>query len=255
MISQEEYRAYVKNFKSVERYLKSKSAPADVVAYNICKLREYQVERMQKVLMDTGFMFIEGNDSVYDPLREGTEDLALFSKDGNFLLSKRFIFPVKDMLGNTIALIGWFPDDKKYITTPSKLFSKNCLFYGMEQLAVTGIGKPYFLCEGIFDRLSILSLGLPAVSQMGIVSSRVKFVLYSLFSRLVGIPDNDVQGRDVLWNDKWSLPSNSSYFRWTGDDSKDIDKLINSYEAEDVKEMLISALKNKNERIIKEELG
>lgn len=252
MLSQEVYKDYCKRFRSVERYLRSKSAPTDVVVHNICKLREYYPERMGDILAKAGFMFIEGNESVFDPLEDGGDDLGLF-KDGKFLLVNRFIFPVRDMLGNTVALIGWFPDDKKYITTPSKLFSKSCLFYGMEQLGETGIGKNYYLCEGIFDVLSVRSLGIPAIGQMGINTSRVKEAMYPMFGKLIATPDNDRQGRDVLWNNKWALPSNSSYLRWVGDTSKDIDKLINSYEAEDIKGMLLDAFKN-NKRIITERI-
>lgn len=250
MLTHEDYKEYCRQFKLVERYLRSKSASPDVVAYNICKLRGYYPERMQDIIKQAGFMFIE-NDMVYDQLEDMvSSDLGLFKND-RFLLAQRFIFPVRDMLGNTIAFIGWFPDEKKYITTPSRLFSKSCLFYGMEQLGTTGIGKQYYLCEGIFDSLSIRSLRIPAVAQMGINTSRVKCELYSIFGKIVATPDNDTQGRDVLTNDKWQLPSNCSYLRWVGDDSKDIDTLVNSYEAEDIRGLLLSEF-TKRERIITE---
>ncbi|MBR3598543.1 MAG: hypothetical protein IKL53_01555 [Lachnospiraceae bacterium] len=251
MLTHEEYRDYTKRFKQVERYLKSKSADSRTVAYNICKFREYYPERMMPILEKAGFMFIEGDDSVYDALEGVGDDLGLFSNEGRFLLSGRFIFPVKDMLGNTIALIGWFPDKKKYITTPSRLFSKNCLFFGMEQLAVTGTGKEYFLCEGIFDTLSLRSIGLNAISEMGIDSGRVKESLYPLFSRLIGTPDNDTEGRSVIDGDKWRIPSNGSYMKWISDDYyKDIDKVINSFEREDIRNEILQKTRSNN-RLIK----
>ena len=247
MLTQEEYSAYCREFRSVERYLRSKSADIDTVVYNICSLRGYYVERMAKVLKEAGFMFIEDK-SVFENLSDCSADLGLF-KDGRFLLEGRFIFPVQDMLGNTVAMIGWFPDEKRYITTPSRLFSKSCMFYGMEQLGMTGIGAKYFLCEGIFDALSVRSVGFNAIAMMGITSGRVKEVLYSLFSKVVGVPDNDSQGRDVLRGDKWSLPWGCSYFRWVGDNSKDIDELINSYERDDIVEMLSGVMEN-GERVV-----
>lgn len=251
MISQEEYISYIKRFRQVEKYLKSKSADSRTVAYNICKLRGYYYERMGSILEQAGFMFIQGSDSVYDCLDEGNADLGLFSEDGKFLLSGRFIFPVRDMLGNTVALIGWFPDEKKYITTPSKFFSKSCLFYGLEQLIVTGIGKEYFLCEGIFDVLSLRSIGFNAIAEMGITSGRVKEYMYPLFSRLIGTPDDDAEGRPVALEDKWNLPSNSCYMRWVGDEPyKDIDKVVNSFEYDDIRNEILENLKSKK-RLIK----
>lgn len=245
MLNEQEYKDYCRRFAIAENYLKQYSAPVDLVAKEICSLRGYYPERMIDILKKAGFMYIEEGKCDFDKMKSLGNDLALFSNKGNFLLEGRFIFPVRDMLGNTVALIGWFPDEKKYVTTPSKMFSKSCLFYGMEQLSKTGIGKKYILVEGIFDCLSVRSLGIPCIAQMGITASRYKVVLYSMFSSLVGIPDNDFEGRGVISKDSWMLPSNSRYFRWTGDNSKDIDTLCNNYEAEDVKELLLSIFNDK----------
>ena len=137
------------------------------------------------------------------------------------------------MVGNIVALIGWFPDEKKYITTPSRLFSKKCLFYGMEQLSMTGIGKNYFIVEGIFDSLSVRSLGYNCVAMMGISVSRYTEVLYSLFKNIVAIPDNDNEGRRVITEDRWRLPSNGKYLRLKGN-CKDIDDVLKVYDMSNV---------------------
>lgn len=247
MLKEQEYNEYCKKYNSIEKYLRDNSEKPMDVALEICKLREYYPERMAMTLIDAGFMYLkEGTD--LSRLYAMGNDFGLFKED-TFILKDRFIFPVKDMLGNTIALIGWFPDEKKYITTPSKLFSKTCLFYGMEQLSKTGIRKPYVLVEGIFDSLSVRSIGLNCIAQMGISTSRYKTIMYGLFSKLVGIPDNDPEGRKVLVNDEWNIPSNGKYFRWVGDPCKDIDNFINSYEEEDVREVLLNAF-NSTERIV-----
>lgn len=252
LLSREEYKNYCKRFKQVYLFLQSNSKPQPQVVKEICMIREYYPERMSNILSKAGFLFIE-DDTCYEKLKNAGGDLGLFTSEGKFLLAGRYIFPVFDMLGNIIALIGWYPDSKKYITTPSKLFSKSCLFYGIEQLSTTGINQKYVLVEGIFDCLSVRSLGIPCIAQMGIDSSRYKSAMYSLFNMLLGIPDNDEEGRDVIAFDKWSLPSNSKYFKWTGDSSKDIDKLCNSYEEEDVRELLLSAF-DKRKRIVVENL-
>ena len=214
------------------------------VALDICQLRGYYPERMLATLVKAGFLFIQ-EEGCYDKLKGAGSDLGLFSKEGKFLLEGRFIFPIRDMVGNVLALIGWFPDEKKYITTPSKFFSKSCLFYGLEQLSNTGINKNYVLVEGIFDSLSVRSLGIPCISQMGIKSSKYKQVMYSMFKSLLAIPDRDSEGKKVIEYDNWMLPSTSRYLRWVGDNSKDIDELCNSYEEEDVREMLKSSFKEK----------
>lgn len=253
MLNKEVYTDYCKRFKMVWRYIQSVSKSPEKVISEICSLRGYEMERMYPILKKYGFCYVEEKEK-FDKLRKIGSDLALFSKEGNFLLAGRYIFPVYDMLGNVVALIGWYPDDKKYVTTPSKLFSKGGMFFGMEQLGTTGIGKPYILVEGIFDCLSVRSLGLNCVAQMGIESSRYKEVLYTLFKSILAIPDNDKQGIDVIVNDKWKLPVSGKYMRWTSSIYfKDIDALCNSYAEEDVKELLLEVQRQKD-RVVRVEL-
>lgn len=247
MLNKEEYRDYCRRFRKVYSILENHSFPKESVALEICKLRNYYPERMLNIIVKAGFLKLK-DDSCYSLLENAGNDLGLFKK-GKFLLDGRYIFPVYDMLGNIIALIGWFPDSKKYVTTPSRLFSKSCQFYGMEQLGTTGLNRDYVLVEGIFDSLSVRSIGLPCISLMGISSDRPKVAMYSLFKSLLGIPDNDSEGRKVLNSDLWRLPSSGKYLKWTGDSSKDIDILINSYEEEDIKEMFISSF-NSDKRIV-----
>lgn len=235
MLSQEEYNEYCTRFKIVWRLLSEMSYPSEVVISKICELRGYDKDgHIPKELNNVGFLYLKPD--LYDMSKvlklDSSGDLGLFNA-GKFILVNRFIFPVKDMLGNIIALIGWFPDEKKYITTPSRLFSKKCLFFGMDQLSRTGISKNYFLVEGIFDSISIRSLGFNCVALMGISASKYTEVLYSLFKSLVAIPDNDKEGRRVVLEDKWKLPSNGKYLRWKGS-IKDIDDLLKYYDMKDV---------------------
>lgn len=262
-----EYKEYCDKYKAVWKYIKSCSKPFDDIVDEVCEHRLYYGgrEKWAKILSEVEVAFVSEDTCDYSRFK-GSEfkDLSLFSKDGHFLLNERYILPVRDMLGNIIALIGWYPDSKKYITTPSKFFSKDCLFFGMEQLGRTGLGKDYFIVEGIFDSLSLRALGFNAVAQMGIADSRVKVLLYGLFRKIIAIPDNDKQGRKVLQKDAWNLPRNASYFRWVGslkydgEDSeeiyiKDIDKLCSLYDDEDIKRLLISCFSSKG-RFIKVEL-
>lgn len=249
MLQRKEYASYCDRFHKVWLYLKKHSE--NNVISEICDIRGYEFDRMSGTLSKAEFIKVK-NDCNLDILKKMGSDLALFSKDGEFLVKGRYIFPVKDMLGNIIALIGWYPDEKKYITTPSKFFSKNCLFYGLEQLGTTGIGKTYYITEGIFDSLSIRSLGYHAVAMMGINSSRYKVALYSIFKQLIAIPDIDEQGKKVIKFDKWNIPMNSKYFKWSGVDPekvKDIDLFIHIFDENDVRELL-GEIPNETKRIV-----
>lgn len=246
MLSREEYLDYYKRYRLAWKYLKSCSRDRNTVYSEICALRGYDMERMMPILRKADFLYLDMNKVNLDKVKSYGEDLALFNDDGYFLLKDRYIFPVKDMLGNIITVIGWYPDEKKYVTSPSKFFSKDCLFYGMEQLGESGIGRRYYVVEGIFDCLSVRSLGINCVAMMGIDSSRYKEVVYSLFKQIVAVPDVDERGRDVLINDKWRIPRNGRYFRWQTNSSlkiKDIDKLINMYDEEDVRDLLLDVFK------------
>lgn len=232
ILTKESYSEYCNLFKIVWGYLNDVSYDENSVIQNICSLRGYSLETMMpSMLKKIGFVFID--DDLFDESKlikiNEKGSLGLYTKEGKFLLRGRFIFPVKDMLGNIIALIGWYPDEKKYVTTPSKFFSKKNLFFGLEQLKKTGIGKEYILVEGIFDCISVRSMGANCIAMMGISVSNYTEAMYSLFKRLIAIPDNDKEGKKVLLNDKWRLPSNSSYLNILGK-YKDIDDVCKDFD-------------------------
>lgn len=248
LLTKEEYSNYCSRFKYVWSYLCSVSYEENSIIEKICELRDYSLEsNMPSMLKEIGFLYINPDEFQESKLKKVDADgaLGLYTNEGNFLLKERFIFPVKDMLGNIIALIGWFPDEKKYITTPSKFFKKQNVLFGMEQLKSTGIGKTYFLVEGIFDSIAVRSLGFNCVALMGISANKYTEVLYTLYKKIIAIPDNDKEGRKVIFNDAWRLPSNGSYVRLKGE-IKDIDDLIKYYEVKDT----LKDVCNESERII-----
>lgn len=249
LLTKEEYQDYCRRFDIAWKYLNSCSYENTSVVNKMCELRGYSLDSsMPSMLKEIGFIYLDKKvfDETKLKLVDAKGDLGLFSSEGNFLLTTRFIFPVRDMLGNIIALIGWFPDEKKYITTPSRLFSKQGIFFGIEQLKTTGIGKKYFLVEGIFDCISVRSLGFNCVALMGISANNNSKVLYTLFNRLVAIPDNDKQGRQVIEKDLWYLPSSGSYLRWKVN-IKDIDDMIKNY---DMADTLADALNEKGRILV-----
>lgn len=255
MLSREDYSDYCKRFRVIWNYLKSKSAPKRDVIFELCRIRGYDPERMYAIFDSQDVAFLESGSYDLSILKDSSfSDLGLLSSKGEFLLECRFILPIFDMLGNVIALVGYFNDEKKYITTPSRLFSKQVLFYGMEQLSMTGINANYFFVEGIFDTLSLRSIGLNAIGTMGIDTSKIKKVNYNLFNRFIAIPDNDKQGRKVLLEDEWQLPKGSSYFKWKdvpkGFNVKDIDDFVKLFDVSEANSYFNGILNNVNDRVI-----
>jgi DNA primase len=254
LLSREEFSDYCKRYRLAWRYLNHCAKDRSKTVREICTLRGYQVDRMSDILLDVGFIYVDNSKLDLKILKSYGDDLSLL-KDGKFLLDGRYIFPVMDMLGNIIALIGWYPDERKYVTTPSKMFNKSCLFYGMEQLSKSKIGSSVILVEGIFDSISLRSLGYNSLAMMGIESSRYKEILYTLFKNILAIPDNDKQGRLVVSNDKWKLPLSGKYMTWNCKTYiKDIDSFINLFQYDDVKNLINDVLKE-NKRIVNVELG
>jgi DNA primase len=262
MINLKEFELYAQDFARVWKYFQSLE---DGSTYEeLCSLRFYQDSSMVAVLKEVGFIKLPDEVDL-EPLRQlsSYSELGLETKTGRCLLEGRFVFPVKDMLGNILALIGWYPDEKKYITTPSKYFSRKNLFFGLEQLGSNLHSEVAFVCEGIFDSLSIRSLGYPAYATMGVELSKSKQLLYPLFGReVVGVSDRDRAGSAVRDRDKWNC---TKYLTWVGEFEvedeeieniriKDVDDLVKLYDAESLKEVIDEELATSQGKIIKLEV-
>lgn len=227
----------------------------------LCSLRFYQDPAMVAVLKEVGFVKLPETVSL-EELKQlpSYSSLGLETKTGRCLLEGRFVFPVKDMLGNILALIGWFPDEKKYITTPSKYFSRSNLFFGLEQLTTSASKDVVFVCEGIFDSLSLRSLGYSAYATMGVELSRQKKLLYPLLGkRIVGVSDRDRVGNSVRESDRWSC---WKYLTWVGEYEvededvenikiKDVDDLVKLYDSESLRQVFDEELSTNQNKIIK----
>lgn len=174
-------------------------------------------------------------------------------KTGKFLLEGRYVFPVRSVMGKIYALIGWYPDLKKYITTPSALFSKNNLYYGMEQLGKIDKGcKPnLILVEGIFDSVAVRTLGVNntvVLATMGSNISGSKKEIYRLFKNIIAVPDRDKTGRRNLNNDSWGIPIGGTQIRIiqtqelkdSGIEVKDIDDVVKLADHESLRDFFQS---------------
>lgn len=262
MIDLKEFELYAQDFVRVWNHFKT--LENGNTYEELCSLRFYQEPSMVAALKTVGFIKLADTVDL-EPLKklQSYSKLGLETKTGRCLLEGRFVFPVKDMLGNILALIGWYPDEKKYITTPSKYFSRKHLFFGLEQLAHSKHNNIAFVCEGIFDSISLRSLGYPAYATMGVELTKSKQLLYPLLGRtVIGVSDRDRAGSVVRDTDKWKC---SKYLTWVGEYEvedeeieniriKDIDDLVKLFDSESLKEALEEEILNSQERIIKLEI-
>ena len=192
----------------------------DDVITEVMTLRKYiyspYAEEMRKTLKEVGIFkidyFSEIQIVVPDLTLEDAKLYGLVDRNGNYLLAGRYAIPIRDIAGKVTALVGWYPDVKKYITTSTYGFSKDGQFFNMEcfsksfegdypkykdeetgeVLESTGL---VYLVEGIFDTLSLRSLGFPVLGNMGLDMSLMKTEILSRFGKVIAIPDNDNAGR------------------------------------------------------------
>lgn len=252
------YKKCVIEFNRVYDYLRTQFREGYVE--ELCKLRGYVDEKQKQEIerRELGSCIVLPSD-----LGEMRKELGLVSKGENFLLENRYIIPVKDISNNIVALIGYYPDTKKYITTPSPFFSKEGMFFNFREaydLAWSKYNGRVILVEGIFDCISVSAIGLPCIATMGASVGSVKRELLKLFSKVIGIPDNDSTGRKSLnrYDKKngWQVPSSATMIKLSGECDfgdgvvhkvKDCDNLVSWYDTEDVKDMLMYFFDSRNE--------
>lgn len=228
---------------------------ADDSAEKLCSLRGYPIGESPQydLLKDLNIGLFEVSDN--DLFKEYDTALGLYSQKGNLLLNGRYIIPVEDISGNLVSLIGYFPDTRKYITLATPFFSKEVMFFNFRQaygLSWSEFNGFVIVVEGIFDCLSLRSLGLPCIATMGATVSRVKGELLKFFSKVIGIPDDDSVGRlslDRYSKKGWKVPYNATMVKFIGGmvdigeqqlHCKDMDNFATWFDPDDVREILLS---------------
>lgn len=248
------YKRCVKSLSEVYTNIQN-SFSADSFA-ELARIRGYVGDEQNKLIREMNLGYCEG--ILEEDLGDMKSDLGLVSSNNNFLLEGKFIIPVEGVSGDIISLIGYYPDipSKKYITLPTPFFSKDCMFFNFKQayeLSFKEFGGLVFLVEGIFDCLSLRSIGLPCIATMGSNVSDTKKEILKVFRKVIAIPDNDNTGRRALnRRDKrygWRVPDNTTMIRFDGGSVtigyqtlkvKDMDNFVSWFEADDVREILLS---------------
>lgn len=128
-----------------------------------------------------------------------------------FLLTNRFIVPIRSATGDLISLVGWYPDLKKYVTIPTRYFRKDIDWFNIDnamQLSLDNYNGLIYVVEGIYDALSLRACGLPVIATMGATVENVKGQLLTLFNKVVMFADADEAGARAL--KRWTVPDNTT---------------------------------------------
>lgn len=256
------YRHYYEQFESVYNYIKS-CYNTDYVS-EVCKLRGYISQEQRDLLTELRIGKCEIPD--VEELGSMRKDLGLTARSKldnteSFLLNGRYVVPIRDIQGNLVALVGWFNDYKKYITTPSPFFAKDMLFFNIDhafRLSWDKFDGCVILVEGIFDALSLRAIGLPAIATMGITVDQPKSELLKLFKKVVAVPDNDKAGKRALSRGtkySWVVPPNTTFLRLEGNcvtpfgelKVKDTDNLVSYFDKDSVIDVFEELFTSKKE--------
>lgn len=218
----------------------------DEVRCDLMNRRMYTDTAMYNTLKEVGLIRVDSFlDLVYHPFTQSFEThkyWGLTDDKGVPHLSGRYIVPIRDIMGNVTAIVGWYPDSRKYITTPTFGFARDAQFFNIESYADYTDSDYVFLAEGIFDTLSLRSQGVFALGNMGLPLSGVKAKQLQRFGHVYAITDADKAGQSVLphkrGKNKWDI-KNATFVQIALPDAvfgelrygiKDIDDAIKFYD-------------------------
>lgn len=252
------YRGYCREL--VQAYGRIKELYAEDSIEKLGKMRGYPTGSSQlDYLRRMGVGYFETSDE--SEFREYSEELGFYNKNGDLNLNNRFIIPIYGVSGDLVSLVGYYPDRRKYITLPTPFFYKEGMFFNFKEAYEMSAGGVVVLVEGLFDCISLSSIGIPCIATMGATVSSLKGELLKLFKRVIAIPDDDPAGRRALDRYSrygWKVPSNTVMVQFHGGDTpmggsslhcKDMDNFVTWYEAGDVRDVLMSFADSREEII------
>ncbi len=173
------------------------------VLHELMVRRNYTTQKMYDTLKELGIFKFDyiSELKMVDPTvtDEQLKLWGVMTESGEYILKGRYVVPIRDIAGKVTALVGWYPDVKKYVTTPTYGFIRDAQFFNIEcyKHSITACNGVVYLVEGIFDAISLRSLGLPALGNMGLEMSPLKTQMLLRFKKVIAIPDTDNSGKGV----------------------------------------------------------
>lgn len=227
---------------TIDEFLRKTDTQWDID--EIIELRGYKntpiEDKMRKVFKEVGLFKMPSRDILEIMLPKVKEEelieWGVYTKESkHHLLEDRYVIPIRDLEGKITALVGWFNDYKKYITTPTPGFSKKVQFFN-EEIMETSIDKGYvILVEGIFDTLALRAIGEPVMGCMGADLSPIHIEKLKRYNKIIAIPDNDKRGNQSnpykTGHNKytWRI-ENKKVFVGLPEGIKDVDDLLKNFE-------------------------
>jgi len=184
----------------------------------LMEIRGYTESSMHTTLEELGVAKL---DEEVEEFKGYPQELHLLSRNDRFLLQGRYAIPVYAPNGrDMLSIIGYYPDNRKYITLPTPFFSKRVNWFNFANAyELSRSSSDWFECcvavEGIFDCISLRSIGVPAIATMGSEVSDEKAELLKFFKKVLAVPDADEAGRRGI-ESKWHVPSNTKFLKIKG---------------------------------------
>lgn len=218
----------------------SSAFSTEEVVLECMALRGYFSEELYNKLMSEKLFKVDNftDANLICPMsEEDLKDCGLVLKS-MFLLGGRYCLPIRDTVGRVMAIVGYYPCERKYVTTPAFGFFKATSFYGVHNASY--YDEPFIcLCEGIFDTLSLQAWGIPALGNQGLDLSCFKSEMLSRYKKVICIPDADNAGKSVNpyyaravgKSDRiWRIPIDNVFIDLSPSGVKDIDDYLKNEE-------------------------
>ena len=217
-------KIYDDDLESQEYYLQFISDYRKIPLEYLKRIRAIFVPNNQYLYYYGGNDILKNN---YDIYFEGS------CKWTHFLL-----IPIKDLSGNIVGIVGWDINHKAraedgekglemYKTSNKSVMNKNHYFLtDIDVLEENFQSEVIFVVDGVFDAISLNSIGIPAISLLGSNTSKTLYYFLRWYSYIYVAQDNDLSGTNLLKKLKLAVPNVFGVYQ---NKAKDIDELLKLY--------------------------
>lgn len=211
-------------------------------------------------LLSIGCFFVPNADYLLNYFGDSCLNIEydLYNYEGDCKWVGHLMIPIRDLYNNVVGFTGYNPLSKlienenkgednevppRYIDS-----SKNCFDRNKFMLIPNGYDKflssdYVFVLDGVFDALTLASLGYNACSNLGTNLSDECIFLLSFPKRRYIPADNDLAGLSLLNTIQRKLPNSVSV---TQMETKDIDEYVNKFGIDKFRNKVDSFLESKN---------
>lgn len=189
---------------------------------------DYLLKRKAVFVPNDNYLHYYGGDEILNPNYDLYFDRSC--KWTHFLL-----IPIQDLSKNIVGVVGWDINHKAraedgekglemYRTSSKIVMNKIHHFLTDVDVIESTFNKGVlFVVDGVFDAVSLNSIGIPAIALLGSNTSTTLYYFLRWYSYIYVIPDNDSAGSNLLKRLKQAVPNVHGVFQ---SKTKDIDELL-----------------------------